>query len=115
MPMERVEREQWITKTDFHRRIGQWYRESHEEQIGSPDAHGLTGWLWVRDGHLLAKLDADTTRSGVGEYLALLRDRRGDLVWSVVESARGQPTKIAFGDERRTIPGFYLYLYKLGA
>lgn len=114
VPMERVEREAWITKTEFHRRLTEWYRRSSAPLIGDPEVPGMTGWVWVRDGHLLAKLDADTTRAGVGAYLDMLHERRGELSWSVVESARGQATKIAFGSERRIIPGFYLYLYKVG-
>jgi hypothetical protein len=114
-PMERVERDAWITKLEFHRRLEDWYRESRAPLIGDPGVPGMTGWVFVRDGHMLAKLHADTTRAGVGEYLALLRSQRGELPWYVVESARGQPTKIAFGAERRIIPGFYLYLYTLGA
>jgi hypothetical protein len=114
-PMERVERDAWITKLEFHRRLEDWYRESRAPLIGDPGVPGMTGWVFVRDGHMLAKLHADTTRAGVGEYLALLRSQRGELPWYVVESARGQPTKVAFGAERRIIPGFYLYLYTLGA
>jgi hypothetical protein len=114
MAMERVERDAWISKSEFHRRLAEWHQHSEDPIVGDPDVPGLTGWLWVRDGHLLAKLDADTTRSAVGAYLALLRERRGELTWSVVESARGQATKIAFGSERRIIPGFYLYAHKIG-
>ncbi len=113
--MERVERDAWITKLEFHRRLEEWYRGSHAGLIGDPDVPGMTGWVFVRDGHMLAKLHADTTRAGVGAYLELLRSRRGELTWHVVESARGQPTKLAFGTERRVVPGFYLYLYTLGA
>lgn len=114
MAMERVERDAWITKVDFHRRLTDWYQRSNEPLVGDPDVPGMTGWIWVRDGHLLAKLQADTTRQAVGAYLGLLREGRGELTWSVVESARGQPTKIAFGAEQQVIPGFYLYLYKVG-
>lgn len=114
-PMARVERDAWITRLEFHRRLEDWYRRSRAPVIGDPDVPGMTGWVFVRDGHLLAKLHADTTRAGVAEYLQLLRSHRGELAWSVVESARGQPTKIAFGAERVVVPGFYLYLYKLGA
>ncbi len=112
--MERVEREAWITKHEFHGRLTHWFRHSRAPVVGDPDVPGMTGWVWVRDGHLLAKLDADTTRAGVGAYLDMLHERRGEVAWSIVESARGQQTKIAFGSEQRILPGFYLYLYKIG-
>lgn len=112
--MERVERDAWITKSEFHRRMAEWHRNTDDAVVGDPAVSGLTGWVWVRDGHLLAKLDADTTRAGVAAYLELLNARRGELSWSVVESARGQTTKIAFGKDQQVIPGFYLYLYKAG-
>lgn len=115
MAMQRIERDDWITRHEFHRLLADWYRNGDEPIVGDPDVPGMTGWVWVRDGHLLAKLHADTTRAGVGAYLQLLREHRGELAWAVVESARGQATKIAFGPERQVVPGFYLYLYKIGA
>jgi len=114
-PMERIERDAWITKLEFHRRLEEWYRQSRAPLIGDPGVPGMTGWIFVRDGHMLAKLQADTTRAGVAAYLELLRTQPGELTWHVVESSRGQPTKLAFGPERRILPGFYLYLYTLGA
>ncbi|MGH7444074.1 MAG: hypothetical protein ACREKM_04320 [Longimicrobiales bacterium] len=114
MTMERVERDAWITKQEFHRRLTDWYRHGSAPLVGDPAVPGMTGWVWVREGHLLAKLNADTSRAAVGAYLDMLHERRGELSWSVVESARGQTTKIVFGSEQRVIPGFYLYLYKVG-
>lgn len=109
MPMDRLGRAEWITKGEFHLRLGRWFRESDEPLIGDPSAHPLTAWLWVRDGHRLARLCADTTRPAVAEYIALLR-HHGELDWIVVPSARGQPTKVAFGPDRVTVEGFHLYV-----
>jgi hypothetical protein len=63
----------------------------------------------VRDGHRLARLNADTTRDAVAQYMALVQAAPGDLEWSVVPSARGNLTKIAFGPDRLILPSFHLY------
>jgi hypothetical protein len=107
--MQRLGRGDWISKREFHSRLSRWYRESNEPVIGDAGAHPLTAWVWVRDGHRLAKLCADTTRGAVAEYILMLRGQHGEVEWSVVASARGQPTKVAFGPDRRTIEGFHLY------
>jgi hypothetical protein len=108
--MERLGRGEWITKGEFHLRLGRWFRDSAEPLIGDPGAHPLTAWLWIRDGHRLARLCADTTRTAVAEYMGLLRAHHGELDWAIIASARGQPTKIAFGPDRVTVEGFHLYV-----
>jgi hypothetical protein len=109
VPIEPTTRSGWISKAEFHSRLRRWYRETDESVIGDPDAHALTAWVWIRDGHLLARLNADTTRAAVAEYLALVHALHGNVPWSVVSSARGQPTKIAFGPDRIVLPAFHLY------
>ena len=109
MSMERVSRGAWITKVEFHARLGRWYRETTDPVIGDPGADRRTAWLWIRDGHRLARLFADTNREAVGEYLLLLAQLRGAVDWHVVESAAGQHTKIAFGPDRVVLDGFHLY------
>jgi hypothetical protein len=110
MPMERVGRADWITKVEFHTRLGRWFRGTEEPIVGDPAADGRTSWIWVRDGHRLAHLSADSTRTGVAEYLDLLRERRDCIEWAVIPSAAGNLTKIAFGPDRATVPGFHLYI-----
>lgn len=109
MPMQRLGRGEWISKAQFHDRLARWFRETREELIGEPTAHGRTAWLWVRDGHTLAKLQADTTRAAVAEYLVILRSHPSPLQWHVVPSATGHRTRIAFGPDRVTIRNFHLY------
>jgi len=110
MSMERVARGDWITKVEFHERLGRWYRETDDAVIGDPGTDRRTTWLWVRDGHRLARLFADTTREAVGQYLDLLRRLHGAIDWHVVPSAAGQNTKIAFGPDRVVFDGFHLYV-----
>lgn len=110
MPMQRLGRADWIPKLEFHSRLLRWYRETDEAAIGDPDADRRTAWLWVRDGHRLARLFADTSREAVGQYLELLSEQRGELEWTVVPSAAGQWTKIALGPDQVVIDGFHLYV-----
>jgi len=110
MPMERLGRADWITKLEFHARLLRWFRETDEPVIGDPDTDRRTAWLWIRDGHRLARLFADTTREAVAGYLELLNENRGELEWTVVPSAAGQWTKIAMGPDRSVIDGFHLYV-----
>lgn len=110
MPMERVGRGEWITKVEFHARLGRWYRETNEPVVGDPNADRRTAWVWIRDGHRLARLFADTTREAVREYLDLLLQHRGAVDWHVVPSASGQLTKVAFGPDRLGLDGFHLYV-----
>jgi hypothetical protein len=109
MAMERVARGDWITKVEFHERLGRWYRETDDPVIGDPDADRRTTWLWIRDGHRLARLFADTSREAVAGYLHLLARLHGAVDWHVVPSAAGQHTKIAFGPDRAVLDGFHLY------
>jgi len=108
--MARVGRGEWITKVEFHARLNRWYRETGEGLIGDPAADGRTAWLWVRDGHRLARLFADTTREAVRQYLDLLALHHGTVDWHVVPSSTGNLTKVAFGPERVTFDGFHLYI-----
>jgi hypothetical protein len=110
MPMARQGRADWITKLEFHSRLLRWYRETGEPVIGDPDTDRRTAWLWIRDGHRLARLFADTTRAAVGRYLELLGEQRGELEWTIVSSAAGQLTKIALGPDRIVIDGLHLYV-----
>jgi hypothetical protein len=110
MPMVRCGRSDWITKLEFHSRLLHWFRDSDEPVIGDPEADRRTAWLWVRDGHRLARLFADTTREAAGAYLELLNENRGELEWSVVPSAAGHLTKIALGPDQVVIDGFHLYV-----
>jgi len=108
--MARVGRGEWITKVEFHSRLSRWHRGSAEPVIGDPRADRRTAWIWVRDGHRLARLFSDTTRDAVGEYLALVASLPRGVDWHIVKSATGQPTKVAFGPGRTIIDAFHLYI-----
>jgi hypothetical protein len=110
MPMARVGRGNWITKVEFHSRLARWYRQGSDPVVGDPNADRRTAWIWIRDGHRLARLFSDTTREAVGEYLALVAALPAGVDWHVVRSSTGQMTKVAFGPDRVTVDGFHLYI-----
>jgi hypothetical protein len=110
MPMERVGRGNWITKVEFQARLGRWYRDCTEPVIGDPGADRRTTWIWIRDGHRLARLFADTTREAVRDYLDLIAQLRGAVEWHVVQSSSGNLTKVVFGPNRIALDGFHLYI-----
>lgn len=60
-------------------------------------------------GGLLCNLDADSTSLGVRDYIGMPAATPG-LEWHVVENRNGTRNKIAFGERRRELPGFYLYV-----
>lgn len=108
--MTRVGRANWITKVEFHARLARWYRETEEPVIGDPAADRRTAWIWVRDGHRLARLFSDTTREAVGNYLALAASLPAGVEWHVVPSSTGRLTKVVFGPDRVSVEGFHLYI-----
>jgi len=109
MPMQRNGRTDWIGKLEFHSRLRRWFDATDEPTVAGGSAHRRTAWVWVRDGHLLAKLQAGTTREAVGEYLELVKTEPRPLAWEVVESATGRRSKIVFGSGRTAIANFHLY------
>jgi hypothetical protein len=83
---------------------------NNEPQIGDVDLQGRTPWVWIKDGVDLYNLHADTKREAVAEYLDLAKENALELEWTIVASQKGNPTKVAFGPEKKIIRGFYLYV-----
>lgn len=109
--LARVEKRRAITRPELHRRLRAWISNAGvDSPIGDVLRNqGRTAWVWVLCGAEHYRLHADSNASGVRRYLELL-DRCGDgILWSVVLSQQGRPTKVAFGPDREVIPGFYLY------
>ena len=87
-----------------------WYRDTEDATVGEVGDYGQRALLWVNDEGLLYRLNADTKRHGVREYLALREQYGPHLGWSVVANRKGVMNKAAFGPMQVTIRGFYLYL-----
>ena len=111
MPMERVNLSDAISKPEFHSRLRTWLHGT-DDTIGgvARSVFGRTAWVHVLDGASTYKLNADTSRKGVDDYLRLVKQYRGNLDWVPAESNRGQKSRVEFGPKPERIRGFYLYL-----
>src|SRR4051812_9415392 len=98
MPMEQVSRSRAIDRATFHARLRGWCNLNSEYQIGDA-AFGQTTWLYVTDGGSVYRLNADTKRDGVAEYLKLVDLCGDELAWQVVPNQRGNENAVAFGPE----------------
>ena len=108
MPMERVRKIKSITKAEFHQRLREWI-DTDEYQIGPEGNFGATGWIFVRDGGSFYKLNADTKRPAVKQYVQNLVLLGEDVEWHTVENSRGNMTAVAYGPEQRRCTSFYFY------
>jgi len=108
MPMIRVRKTEAISKGEFHRRLRVWLA-TDEHRIGAEGDYGATGWIFVRDGGSFYKLNADTKRPAVEEYVQNLVLLGEDVEWHTVENQKGNMTAIAYGPEQRRNTSFYLY------
>jgi hypothetical protein len=70
---------------------------------------GREGWIHVRDGNRLFKLNADCTREAVKHYLDLVSLYGDDLEWNITTSNRGNPTALLFGPKSVRYESFPLY------
>ncbi|MDO9107152.1 MAG: hypothetical protein Q7U57_19595 [Methylovulum sp.] len=71
--------------------------------------HSHNDPLFIKEEDKVFKLNPDTKRQGVKEYLDLLAKNQGNLPWVIVANANGRMNKVAFGYDKVVIPGFYLY------
>jgi hypothetical protein len=108
MPIKRGRSAAPIPRAAFEARLRRWYELTDEARVGDESSFGGTPWVWVQQGARRFHLNADTTREGVGEYLAMLT-REPELQWTVVRGRAGRLTKVVFGHRQQGIPGFYLY------
>jgi hypothetical protein len=108
MPLEQVRLNEAVDKSEFHSLLRDWLNSADDSTIGDAD-FGKSAWLHVRDAAARYRLNADTTRQGVAEYLQLV-ERYGDgLKWSVVANRDGVENAVAYGPESRRVRRFYLY------
>ena len=87
-----------------------WYKNTNEKTVGDVGNFGQQAFLWIEENEMKYRLNADTKREGVKEYLQLLDENNGSIKWVVVANLKGKMNKIAFGDNAIKIRGFYLYL-----
>src|SRR5687768_10271642 len=97
------------SKAEFHDALRQWLDTTTEETIGDAE-FGQTAWLHVRDGGATYRLNADTKRQGVADYLQLV-DRFGDdLKWTIRPNRDGRENAVGYGPDCETVQRFYHYV-----
>lgn len=99
-----------LDRRDFDSWLFDWYKNTNEKTIGDVGNYGQQVLLWVENNGSKFRLNADTKREGVEEYLGLLKKNNNVLNWSVVANLNGKINKAAFGESKVRIRGFYLYL-----
>ena len=109
MPVERVRRDEALSKGEFHRRLRSWLQDTDDAIVGPDNVPGVRAWVYVRDGSSLFELHADTARVAVRDYLGLV-DLHGDnLQWAITASDRGNMTAVLYGPKHLRLKPFYLY------
>ena len=78
-----------ISRAAFEARLRRWYELTDDARVGDDSSFGGTPWVWIQNGARRFHLNADTTREGVGEYLAMLT-REPELQWTVVRGRAGR-------------------------
>jgi hypothetical protein len=100
-----------VSRHELYRLLDGWMKTTNEETVGDVANHaGVTAWVWVSVGDHTCRLHADATREGVSKLLQMNREVDGELDWHVIANNRGNFNKVAFGDDKRVIPGIFLYL-----
>jgi hypothetical protein len=97
-----------ISKGKFNRRLKKWI-DGNEETIGIKGDFNRVPLVFVQDGTEIFRLNRDTTRNGVIEYLKLVAKYGNDLEWRRIIGQRGKGTSVAYGPEHERVRFFYLY------
>jgi hypothetical protein len=112
--MDTVRGSEALTKAEFHRRLQVWLVETDDATIGEGE-HGRNGWVHVRDGNHLFKLNSDCTRAAVKHYLDLVSLYGNDLEWKPTSSQLGNLTAVLLGPKSERYKPFYLYVVEAGS
>lgn len=110
--LTKVSRGSPISRSALHERLRAWVVGASDLGVigdTEPPNQKRTPWIWINEDLRLYRLHADTTGAGVRRYLALVTEHGEGLLWTIVDSQRGNPTKVAFGPSLERIPGFFLY------
>jgi hypothetical protein len=110
MPIERVRRDQALSKDQFHWRLRDWLDRTNDAVVGPEDVDGRTSWIHVRDGSTMFVLHADTPREAIAFYLHLVELHGDAITWEIAPSQRGKMTAVVYGPEKVRHKPFYLYV-----
>lgn len=108
--MNQVDRWQPLSRSQFDAELARWVAEAGiSDRIGDTSGRGQKAWIHVEADGRVHRLNADSTYHGVRDYLRMLAATPG-LEWHIVENRNGRRNKIAFGERRRELSGFCLYV-----
>lgn len=110
MPIRKIAKADAVSRHLLNEMLQQWLRETDEKQIGDESVQGRSPWVYIKEGGRVFRVHADTKRSGVKEYLQIVKDHEPEAVWHIVRNQRGRMNSVAFGPELIKPRGFYLYL-----
>jgi hypothetical protein len=102
-------RESALRREAFHQLLQTWLDDSFDARVGDPESHTGPAWLWVRHGGSHFYLNADSTRTGIRQYLHMVEENSGDPEWVLQTSIDGVRDRVAIGQEQEVIEGFEFY------
>src|SRR5580658_4259537 len=79
------------SKSEFTDILRKWHDNTSEHTIRESEGprRGQTAWVWVQVGNFRCKLNGDTNREGVHEYLKLLDSCGSELKWTAQLNDQG--------------------------
>ena len=100
------------TKTDLRLLLERWFRDTSDETIGRSPSFGGVAWVFLDFPDLPrpARLNADTTRSAVRDFLDDSSRRGAEVPWVVIANQRGPINKVVYGEDGRAAAGWYCFL-----
>lgn len=99
------------SRSGLHHDLRQW-RCRGGDIVGDAARYPGTAWIWAEDAGNWYFLRSGATAAGVADYLALVDEHGEALAWRAREDRESGPRLVGFGPNRRTIPGFPLYLWR---
>ena len=98
-----------MSREQFHKWLRNWYSTSMDKRISHDEKYGQAPYLYIQEEGNFFRLNVDTKRVGVEAYLELL-DADEDLAWVIVPNKKMKLNKVAFGEDKKILKGFYLYI-----
>ena len=98
-----------LRRTTLFNWLQRWHGDTRWETLGNVGEFVRRPWLKVGIGAVSCHLNANSTRAGVAEYLALVAEQGPKLPWFVVSGRGGLINEVAVGREQVRIRGFHLY------
>jgi len=98
-------------KTELIRLLKCWLDVSYMTTIGDTGTFGGSACILITlDNGRVARLNSDTKRTAVQEFVKDARARGLHTPWTVVPNRRGRINKVNFRPDGAETPGWYCYL-----